>query len=126
MSEDKDPWRFHKSINQKIGYQTDLTDYSIYVISKALSYHENLLVNLINPLNMLGWIDKELHYDFLFYGTPKAFRKVSKWARPHKFDEKDLEAVQEFYNCNSERASEALRILTEEQIKEIKRRLEKG
>ena len=114
----KDPWRFNKSINQKTHYETDLEDYSIYVMSRSLSYHQNIL-QFLNLLNICGWIDKELHYDFMFYGLPKEFRRVSKWSRPEKYDDKTYEVVKEYYNFNSLRANEAMKILTEEQLEEI-------
>lgn len=123
---DKDPWRYHKSINQKSSYETDLDEYSPYVMGRSLSYHQNILVNAINVLNTCGWIDKELHYDFLFYGLPKEFRRVSKWARPQSYDEDDFNAVKEYYGYNNVRAAEVMRILTKSQLEEIRKRMEKG
>lgn len=124
-NEKTDPWRFHKSINQKIGYQTDLNEYSIYVMSRSLSYHENAITT-INILNNLGWIDKELHYDFLFYGLPKAFRRMSKWSRPHSYDEKDVELITDYFKINVHCANEYLSILTKEQVEEIRKRTTTG
>ena len=57
------------------------------------------------------------------------FRSVSqsryaRWVK--KVNEEDLEVVKLYYQYNNEKASEVLSILSSDQIKQLRKRLEKG
>ena len=51
-------------------------------------------------------------------------RKFQSWQKQAAI--KDLDCVKEFFGYSNERAKEALRILNDEQIAEIRRRTDKG
>jgi hypothetical protein len=51
-------------------------------------------------------------------------RKFQPWQKASA--DKDLDYVKQYYGYNNQRAKEALRILNDEQLAEIKRRTDKG
>jgi hypothetical protein len=51
-------------------------------------------------------------------------RKYAQWQKPSVV--KDMECVKEYFGYSNEKAKEALRILSNEQITLIKEKLEKG
>ena len=61
---------------------------------------------------------------FLFLNTIRKRKRFSPWLR--KDEIKDLECVKQYYGYSNEKASQALKILSKEQINFIKKRLEIG
>jgi hypothetical protein len=99
-------------------------DYNAFIVNKALSYFMDSLV-YVNEMNFYNSIDKLLQYDFLYYGVPKAKRfKKGKWEKPETINNFDI--VKEYYKCSDKKAKEYVAILTDEQIKTIKKKLFKG
>ena len=68
-------------------------------------------------------MDKKLQYDFYINSLRKK-KRFAPWLKKGKVD--DIEAVKKYYGYNNEKAQQALRILTKEQIKYIKDKLNTG
>jgi hypothetical protein len=51
-------------------------------------------------------------------------RKFAAWQKSTK--DKDIECIKTYFGYSNQKAKEALKILTDEQIAEIKRRTDKG
>ena len=74
-------------------------------------------------MNKYPNLDKDMQY--LFYlNTLRKKKRFSPWLRKDKVT--DLECVKQYYGYSNEKASQALKILTNEQINFIKQRLDIG
>ena len=97
-------------------------EYSPYVINRCLSGHIDCLM-YANEMNMNHSLDKKLQYDF-FINIIRNKKRYSPWIRKDTI--KDLEYVKRYYGYSNEKAKQALKILTNDQINIIKDRLETG
>jgi len=97
-------------------------DYLPFMVNRGLSYFQDTIA-LANEMNIHHELDKKLQYEFLINIVRKR-KRFSKWYK--KEDDSDIEAVMEYYGYSNERASQALTILSQDQIKTIKSRIEKG
>ena len=98
-------------------------DYDPYVINKFLSQKLDCIYDA-NEMNYRPFADKKMQFDYLINSIRKKFRKAEKWLKPESNG--DLKYVQEYFNYNKKRASEALMLLTDDDIKMIKYSLRKG
>ena len=116
------------SINQNKENLMDTDDpgweknYPPYVINKCLSQHMDTIM-YANEMNRLPNIDKRLQYDF-FINTIRPRKRFSPWGKKKKVD--DLELVKQYYDYSNEKAKQALRILSPDQLDYIKSKLNKG
>ena len=76
-----------------------------------------------NEMNKYNFLDKDMQYSF-YLNTLRKKKRFSPWLRKDKVT--DLECVKKYYGYSNEKASQALKILTPEQISFIKQRLEIG
>jgi hypothetical protein len=77
-----------------------------------------------NEMNGYHFLDKKLQFHFYINSIRKRKRFGGKWLSQAKL--KNLEYVKEYYGYSNEKAKQALNILTEQQIEEIKETLNKG
>lgn len=98
-------------------------DYVPFVVNKALSGHIDC-VFYVNEMNKNTHLDKKMQYDYLFHSVRKYNRNFQKWIKNKESDE--LELVKQYYNFSNDKAKEALKLLSNEQIKYIKTKLDKG
>jgi len=101
----------------------DYKDYNPYIVNRALSYHIDC-VPYVNQLNLCPWVEKELQYQYLLNIIRPMKRKFQPWQKSSA--DKDIECVKEYFGYSNAKAKEALRILNDEQIAEIRRRTDKG
>jgi len=97
-------------------------DYSPFLTNRSLSYHHDT-VAAANEMNQRSHIDQLLQYEF-FLNTVRSKKRFSKWEK--KQDHKDLESIKEYFCYGDSKASQALRVLSPEQINAIIKKLEKG
>jgi hypothetical protein len=97
-------------------------DYAPYIINRCLSGTIDTLM-YSNEMNKNLSLDKKLQYDFLI-NTVRTRKRYSPWIK--KDNIKDLEVVKSYYGYSNEKAKQALKILTQDQIKFIKSKLETG
>ena len=115
------------SINQsKKNILDDDTDaergYPPYIVNRCLSSFTDTIL-FVNEMNKNSHLPKKLQYDFLLNSvTPR--KRFSPWARKDSIDY--LELVKEYYGYNDDKALQALRILTKDQLDHIKNALNKG
>ena len=100
----------------------DIKEYPAYIINKCLSGHIDSIL-FANEMNMSHHLDKDMQYSFYLNSLRKR-KRFSPWLRKDKI--KDLECVKQYYGYSNEKASQALKILTNEQINFIKKRLDIG
>ena len=97
-------------------------DYSPYIINRCLSGNLDCIM-FVNEMNINHHLDKDLQYSF-YLNTLRKKKRFSPWLRKEKVT--DLEIIKQYYGYSNEKASQALKILTPEQIKFIKQRLDTG
>ena len=93
-----------------------------YVVNKCLAPFGDTIM-LVNEMNRHHHLDKKLQYDFLL-NSLRTRKRFAPWQRSSK--SKNLECVKEYYGYNNEKGQSALNILNDEQIKQIKEKLNKG
>lgn len=97
-------------------------NYPPYIINKCMSHHMDTVM-FANEMNQYPGLDKKLQYNF-FINTVRPRKRFSPWGKKEKV--KDIELVKEFYGYSTEKAMQALRILTENQLEMIRTKLNKG
>ena len=97
-------------------------EYPPYIVNRCLSGHLDCIL-FVNEMNQSHFLDKKMQYDF-FLNTLRTKKRFSPWLRQDKI--KDLDLVKRYYGYSNEKASNALKILTPEQINFIKQRLDTG
>ena len=97
-------------------------NYTPFVINKCMSHHIDTVM-YANEMNQYPNLDKKLQYDF-FINTVRSRKRFSPWGK--KQTVKDLDLVKKYYGYSSDKAIQALRILTPKQLDYIKDKLNKG
>jgi len=97
--------------------------YPPFIINKCLSMFYDCIAQA-NEMNGYHFLDKKLQFHFYINSIRKRKRFGGKWLSQAKL--KNLEYVKEYYGYSNEKAKQALNILTEQQIEEIKETLNKG
>ena len=101
---------------------SEIKDYAPYVINRCLSGNLDCIL-FANEMNRYSFLDKDMQYSF-YLNTLRKRKRFSPWLRKDKVT--DLEIIKQYYGYSNEKASNALKILTPEQINYIKQRLETG
>ena len=97
-------------------------NYPAYVINKCMSHHLDTIM-FANEMNIHSHIDKRLQYDFLI-NIVRPRKRFSPWGKKNKV--KHLDLVKKYYGYSSDKATQALEILTPTQLNYIKDKLNKG
>jgi len=96
--------------------------YNGFIVNKALSFGLDTVV-AANEMNSRPHLEKRLQFDFLI-NIVRPRKRFNKWLKAEKIE--DLEMVKKYYNYNTDKALQALRILTPEQLIKIKEKLNTG
>jgi len=96
--------------------------YPAYVVNRCLSsFTDTVLYS--NEMNKNSHLPPKMQYDFLI-NSVKPRKRFSPWARKDSIDYLDI--VKEYYGYNDDKALQALRILTKDQLDKITYLLRKG
>ena len=98
-------------------------DYVPFLVNRSLSYHMDCIL-YANQMNINHSLPQKLQYQYLLNTVRPIKRKFEKWQKATAIQ--DIECVKEYFGYSNEKAKEALRILSDEQIALIKEKLEKG
>jgi hypothetical protein len=98
-------------------------DYTPFLVNRSLSYHKDCIM-YANEMNRRHFIDKKLQNDFLLNTVRSQKRPFAKWAKVEKND--DLECIKLIYNFSDSKARDARRLLSKEQIQELKEKTDTG
>lgn len=97
-------------------------EYPPYIINKCLSgFIDSIL--FANEMNKNSHLSKKMQYDF-FINSLKPRKRFTPWIKKQSLE--NLELVKQYYGYNHNKAVAALRILTNTQLEEIKKLLDKG
>lgn len=102
-------------INKKI--------YKPFIVNKALSFHYDCIEHA-NRMNLYSNLDIHLQYHY-YLNTIRAYKRpFQKWLKRETLE--DLQAIKEYYNYSNEKAKDALTILSDVDVIEIKKKIDKG
>jgi len=96
--------------------------YPPYVVNRCLSSFTDTVL-YANEMNKNSHLPNKMQYDF-FLNSVKPRKRFSPWARKDSIDY--LDVVKEYYGYNDDKALQALRILTKNQLDKISYLLRKG
>ena len=99
-----------------------IKDYPPYIINRCLSGHLDCIL-YANEMNIYNTLPNKMQYDF-YINSLRAKKRFSPWLRKEKIEE--LECIKQYYGYSNEKALQALRLLSKEQIDYIKSKLETG
>ena len=97
-------------------------DYNGFMVNRGLSYFYDTVL-LANVMNQHHHIDNRLKFDFLI-NTIKKQKRFSKWLKAAKIN--DIELVKEYYGYSNEKARQALTLLNDAQLNELRQKVYKG
>ena len=96
--------------------------YQGFVVNRSLSYFPDTVFHA-NEMNILNGLDSKLQYDYLKHSVRKR-KRFSKWLKSEKIDNMDV--IKEYFNYSNSKAQEALKVLSEDDISEIRDMMQTG
>jgi len=96
--------------------------YIPFIVNKSLSFGFDTVIPA-NEMNSRHHLDKRLQFSFLI-NTIRPRKRFNKWLKAEKTE--DLDIVKKYYNYSTEKALQAMRILTPDHLNTIKKRLYTG
>ena len=113
----------NKKQNKQIVDDETEASYAPFLVNRGLSYHLDTIA-FANEMNRRHHLDKKMQFDFLLNTVRSKKRPFAKWAKPEKND--DLACIKQVYGFSDNKAREALRLLSDEQIQELKEKTDIG
>ena len=96
--------------------------YPAFMVNKVLSSFIDT-ISKANEMNRLSLLDNDMQFQYLL-NSIRSKKRYTPYLKSEKIQ--DIECVKEYYGYNMEKASTALKILTKNQLKNIKEKLYKG
>ena len=100
----------------------DIKSYPPYIINRCLSGHMDCVL-FANEMNRYPNLDRDIQYSFYLNSLRKR-KRFSPWLKKDKIQ--DLDIVKQYYGYSNEKAFQALRILSKEQLDYIRKSLDVG
>jgi hypothetical protein len=102
----------------------DMTEksYNSFMTLRSLSYFPDT-VHYANVVNRYHHLDNKLQYHFLLNIIRKK-KRFSKWVKADSTS--DIEVVKTYYGYNNTKAKQALSLLSPDQIKTIRQKVDQG
>ena len=120
------PFEFIKAINkhENIMENNQLAekDYIPFLVNRGLSYFQDTILQ-VNEMNRCHFLDKKLQFDNLLNNI-RPRNRWSKWLKPDKIE--NLEIVKTYFGFGNEKAKDALEVVSDKQVEEIKNQLMEG
>lgn len=103
--------------------ESTFAGYSPFLANRSLSFHKDCVL-WANEMNIRHSIPREMQYQFLYNTVTAARRPFSKW--PSAKEDEKIEFVSEHFKVNRIRAREMARLISDEEIADIKTHTYKG
>ena len=120
------PFEYIKAINETkqdvMLTSQDEKKYSPFIVNRGLSFFMDTIFQ-VNEMNRNHHLDSRLQFDYLL-NSIRLKKRYSKWLKPEKLH--DLDVVKEYYGFGNEKAKDALKTLSEDQLGYIKDKLNQG
>ena len=114
------PFEFIKAINSHKNIMKDDAlaekEYITFLVNRGLSFFQDTILQ-VNEMNRCHYLDKQLQFDYLLNNI-RPRNRWSKWLKPSKIE--NLEIVKSYFGFGNEKAKDALEVLSDTQIEEIK------
>lgn len=107
-----------KNILDEIGE----SEYNAWIINRHFSYFVDTVAHA-EAMNRKSDLPFRLQHDYLLNAI-RPRKRFTKWTKKENIE--NIEVVQEYFQYNTRKAKEALKILTPEQIKAIKTKVYTG
>ena len=89
-----------------------IKEYPSYIVNRCLSGHLDTIL-YANEMNLHPNLDKDMQYQF-FLNSLRKRKRFSPWLRKDKVD--NLNIIKKYYGYSNEKALQALRLLTQQQL----------
>lgn len=113
------PFDFLNSINYNkenlMLDEKDESQYKPFIVNRGLSFGKDTVL-FANAMNQFHFLDNKVQYNFLRHGIRKA-KRFNKWI---KNEYENIEVVKDYYGYSSQRAKDALKVLSQEDIDTMK------
>ena len=119
------PFDYAKAINESKDQLMDSPDemwekkYAPFIVNKAV-YPFPDTVLLVNEMNQCHYLDNRLQFDFLL-NSIRPRNRYAPWLKVSKIN--TLELVKEYFGYSDQKAKDALKILSDDDLKYIKDKL---
>ena len=92
--------------------------YVPFLTNRGISQHKDCVL-FANEMNQRHHLDKKMQNDFLLNTVRSVKRSFAKWAKSEKDD--DIACIKLVYGLSDGKARDAMRLLTKEQIQQLKK-----
>lgn len=118
------PFDFIKAINitKDDSILIDEKKYPSFMVNRGLSNFPDTIL-FANEMNINHHLDGKLQFSFLI-NTVRKRKRFSKWAKADNSEA--LQVVKEYYGYSNEKARQALTLLNNAEISELKEKVYKG
>jgi len=96
--------------------------YEPFIVNRGLSFFADTIL-YANEMNRLALLDKKPQFAYLL-NSIRPRKRYSKWFKQEKIEKLDI--VSEYFGYSKSKAKDIINILTDDQIKIIKEKLQKG
>ena len=98
-------------------------DYVPFLTNRSISYHYDCIM-WANEMNIRPSADKKMQFDFLLNTVRSTKRPFAKWMKVEKNE--DLKCIKQIFGFSNSKALEALRLLSKEQLQQLKEHTDIG
>lgn len=98
--------------------------YPAFIIRRLLSYQPDALFE-VSALNIFHGLSNKMQYDFLRCSLTKR-KRFSKFEKEEKETQANIKLISDYYNLSYGKARDVLNVLTDEDVLEIKDKMDKG
>ncbi len=117
------PFELIKSISStKKDILENEKDYNAFMVNRGLSYFPDTVI-YANEMNKFHHLDSRLQYHFLI-NTIRKRNRFSKWNKSIESD--NISAIKQYYGYSNEKARDVLPLLSNENLKTIRGRIQHG
>jgi hypothetical protein len=117
------PFELIKSIsNDKKDILENEKDYNAFMVNRGLSYFPDTVI-YANEMNKFHHLDGRLQYQFLI-NTIRKRNRFSKWNK--SIESENISAIKQYYGYSNEKARDVLPLLSNENLKYIRGRIQHG
>jgi hypothetical protein len=117
------PFELIKSIsNTKKDILENEKDYNAFMVNRGLSYFPDTVI-YANEMNRFHHLDSRLQYHFLI-NTIRKRNRFSKWNK--SIESENINAIKQYYGYSNEKARDVLPLLSNENLKTIRGRINHG
>jgi hypothetical protein len=117
------PFELIKSISStKKDILENEKDYNAFMVNRGLSYFPDTVI-YANEMNRFHHLDSRLQYQFLI-NTIRKRNRFSKWNKSIESD--NISAIKQYYGYSNEKARDVLPLLSNENLKTIRGRIQHG